>query len=269
MGVGDTILVAEYTSIYGCDSTYTLHLTVEPRIITYGADTIRACSGETVEYEGRTYNQSATDTIVLSGQNYAGGDEETWQGIDLRAMGVGDTTLVATYQTLYGCDSTYTLHLTVEPRIITYGADTIYACSGETVEYEGRTYNQSATDTIVLSGQNYAGGDSIVALEVIFSQPFHSEAYKMIIEGENEIWQEIDLSLLPVGDTILVAEYQTLHGCDSVYTLYLIVEPNTEAVPFTNADELNVQKVLIDNAVYIRKGDELFDIRGRKVTRNN
>ena len=247
-----------------------------------------------MEYEGRTYNQSATDTIVLSGQNYAGGDsivalavifsqpfleesnltitegdEETWQGIDLRAMGVGDTTLVATYQTLYGCDSTYTLHLTVEPRIITYGADTIYACSGETVEYEGRTYNQSATDTIVLSGQNYAGGDSIVALEVIFSQPFHSEAYKMIIEGENEIWQEIDLSLLPVGDTILVAEYQTLHGCDSVYTLYLIVEPNTEAVPFTNADELNVQKVLIDNAVYIRKGDELFDIRGRKVTRNN
>ena len=91
----------------------------------------------------------------------------------------------------------------------------------------------------------------------------------MIIEGENEVWQEIDLSLLPVGDTILVAEYQTLHGCDSVYTLYLIVEPNTEAVPFTNAEELNVQKVLIDNAVYIRKGEELFDIRGRKVTRNN
>ena len=292
MEVGDTILVAEYTSIYGCDSTYTLHLTVEPRIITYGADTIRACSGETVEYEGRTYNRSATDTIVLSGQNYAGGDsivalavifsqpflEEsiltitegdaaTWQGIDLSGMPVGDTTLVAGYTSFYGCDSTYTLHLTVEPRIITYGADTIYACSGEIVEYEGRTYSRSATDTIVLSGQNYAGGDSIVALEVIFSQPFHSEAYKMIKEGENEVWQEIDLSLLPVGDTILVAEYQTLHGCDSVYTLYLIVEPKTEAVPFTNAEELNVQKVLIDNAVYIRKGDELFDLRGRKVNR--
>ena len=182
-------------------------------------------------------------------------------------MPVGDTTLVAGYTSFYGCDSTYTLHLTVEPRIITYGADTIYACSGEIVEYEGRTYSRSATDTIVLSGQNYAGGDSIVALEVIFSQPFHSEAYKMIKEGENEVWQEIDLSLLPVGDTILVAEYQTLHGCDSVYTLYLIVEPKTEAVPFTNAEELNVQKVLIDNAVYIRKGDELFDLRGRKVNR--
>ena len=290
IGVGDTTLVAEYTSIYGCDSTFMLHLTVKPLIITYGAETIRACSGETVTYEGNTYSRSVTDTIVLSGRNYAGcdsivtlvvsfsqpflaesdltiaeGDEETWQNIDLSAMGVGDTTLVAEYTSIYGCDSTYTLHLTVNPRIITYGSDTIYACSGETVTYEGNTYSRSAADTILLSGQNYAGGDSIVVLAVIFSQPFYSEADRTIVEGGNEVWQEIDLSILPVGDTTLVAEYQTLHGCDSIYTLYLTVEPNTEAIPFTNAEELNVRKVLINDAVYIRKGDELFDIRGQKV----
>ena len=262
------------------------------RPTTYGDATLYVCAGEKVEYAGKTYKRPAHDSVRLEGVNYLGGDsivalvvyvrpvmrivsrdtivagtEKVWQGYDLRTVGIGDTTIVAEYSSIYGCDSTYMLHLTVKPRIITYGAETILACSGETVEYEGRTYNRSATDTIVLSGQNYAGGDSIVALEVIFSQPFHSEAYKMIKEGENEVWQEIDLSLLPVGDTILVAEYQTLHGCDSVYTLYLIVEPKTEAVPFTNAEELNVQKVLIDNAVYIRKGEELFDLRGRKVNR--
>ena len=290
-GVCDTTLVKEYQSVYGCDSIYTLHLTVKPFIITYGADTIHACSGETVIYEGKSYRQSATDSIVLSGRNYAGGDsivvlvvsfsqpfsaesyltitkgdEETWQGVDLSTIEVGDTTLVAEYTSIYGCDSIYTLHLTVEPLIITYGADTIYACSGETVTYEGKSYTQSATDTIVLSGRNYAGGDSIVVLVVSFSQPFSAESYLTITKGDEETWQGIDLSTIRVGDTTLVAEYKSVYGCDSIYVLNLTVEEKKEeAIPFTEADQVGVQKVLYQGNIYIRKGDELFDIRGIKV----
>lgn len=197
---------------------------------------------------------------------YTIGEQHTWQGIDLSEFEVGDTTLVKEYQSIYGCDSTYTLHLTVKPLIITYGADTIHACSGETVIYEGKAYKQSATDSIVLPGQNYAGGDSIVVLVVSFSQSFSAETYLTITEGDEETWQGNDLSEIAVGDTALVAEYQTVYGCDSVYILYLTVEENNkEALPFTEADQIGVQKIMKDGMLYIRKGEELFDIRGRKV----
>ena len=211
-----------------------------------------------------------------------GEEQHSWQGIDLSEFPIGDTTLVEQYQSIYGCDSIYTLHLTVKPLIITYGADTIHACSGETVIYEGKAYRQSATDSVVLSGQNYAGGDSIVVLVVSFSQSFSVEAFLTITEGDAEEWQSVDLSTIGVGDTTLVAEYQTIHGCDSTYVLYLTVEekqeepgdkpgdepgdePKDEAIPFTDADQVGVQKILYQGNIYIRKGDELFDIRGNKV----
>ena len=196
------------------------------------------------------------------------GDPETWQDMDLSLLSVGDTTLTAAYRTIYGCDSTYTLYLTVKPRIITYGNDTIYACSGETVEYEGKTYKRTTNDTITLAGQNYAGGDSLVLLAVIFSQSFSAEAFLTITEGDEETWQDMDLSLLPVGDTTLMATYQTIHGCDSTYTLYLTVEEkvdNTEALPATIAEHAGDEKVLINGTIYIRKGDALFDLSGHVV----
>ncbi len=222
-----------------------------------------------------TYGADSIITITLTlnplfhseeDMAYTIGEQHSWQGIDLSEFGVCDTTLVKEYQSVYGCDSTYTLHLTVKPLIITYGADTIHACSGETVIYEGKAYKQSATDSVVLSGQNYAGGDSIVLLVVSFSQSFSAETYLTITEGDEETWQGIDLSEFAVGDTALVAEYQTVYGCDSIYVLYLTVEENNkEALPFTEADQIGVQKIMKDGMLYIRKGEELFDIRGRKV----
>ena len=198
------------------------------------------------------------------------GEPAVWQGVELGELPVGDTTLVAPFVSVYGCDSVYTLHLTVRPLIVTYGEDSIFACSGEVVEYEGRTYRRTTNDSVLLPGRNYAGVDSIVALTVIFYQPFAAEAYMTIAEGDAETWQDKDLSLFPVGDTTLVAEYQTVHGCDSTYTLYLTVEEKTEPVdpkedlPHTEADLTGVHKIMKNGTLYIRKGDELFDLSGRK-----
>ena len=136
---GDTTLVAAYTATTGCDSTYVLHLTVRPHITTYGNDTIHLCAGESYTYEGKTYRRSTTDSVLLAQPNQFGGDsivelvvyvypvvsmtlnntivegeQETWQGFDLSELPVGDTTLVAVYTSVHGCDSTYVLHLTVE-----------------------------------------------------------------------------------------------------------------------------------------------------------
>ena len=228
-------------TIYGADSIITFTLTLNPLFV-------------------------SEQTISMKV-----GEAQTWRGVDLSTFAIGDTTLVEQYQSIFGCDSTYILHLNVKPLIITYGADTVVACTGETVMYEGRIYKRSATDTIVLSGRNYAGGDSIVAFTVLFYQSFEAEATMTITEGDAEEWQGVDLSRLSAGDTVLVAEYQTIHGCDSLYTLFLTVEekteePKDEAVPFTDAAQVGVEKVLYRGEIYIRKGDELFDLRGRKLT---
>ena len=135
----DTVLMAPYLTVSGCDSTYVLYLTVKPRITTYGTDTVHLCAGESYVFEGKTYRRTTTDSVLLAEKNMYGGDsivelvvyvypvlsieasatiiegeQESWQGYDLSEMLVGDTTLVATYVSEHGCDSTYVLYLTVE-----------------------------------------------------------------------------------------------------------------------------------------------------------
>lgn len=141
---GDTTLVVNYTSMEGCDSTHVLHLSVLPMIVTTGDDTLYVCSGETVTYEGKTYKRSTKDSVLVSEKNIYGGDsivalvvkglpamrltlertitvgeEAEWQDYDLSTIGLGDTTLVAAYTSVNGCDSTYTLYLTVVEQVAT------------------------------------------------------------------------------------------------------------------------------------------------------
>jgi len=289
---GDTTLVAPYTSVHGCDSVYTLHLSVLPWITTYGNDTVRFCEGDEAVYEGKIYTQSATDSILLSLPNQYGcdsivvlvaemypvahdtaeqtiteGENLTWQGYDLSLMPVGDATLVAAYTSTHGCDSTYTLRLTVLPKLTTYGNDTIRLCEGDEMEYEGKIYTQSTVDSVLLSQPNQYGGDSIVELVVqVFPVTFISEE-DSITKGDNVNWQGYDLSELPVGDTTLVAIYTSVNGCDSIYTLHLIVLPDlNEAIePVEPTESYRVEKYFRDGLIYIRKGDAWYDLMGVRI----
>ena len=47
------------------------------------------------------------------------GDDAEWQHIDLGQLPVGDTTLVAVYTAANGCDSTYTVSVTVKEKVAT------------------------------------------------------------------------------------------------------------------------------------------------------
>lgn len=293
---GDTTLVAAYQTIYGCDSTYTLHLTVLPRPTTYGADTLYTCSGESVVYEGKTYRRPTQEDVLLQEKNQFGGDsivsltvlvyprmklqtektiyigaEEIWQGYDLSLLAIGDTTLTAQYQTIHGCDSIYILQLHVLERPTTYGQDTLHLCQGDEAEYAGRVYAETLTDSIMLEEKNLLGGDSIMVLQVIAHPVSYVTDEMTIEEGDSIVWQGQDLSLMPVGDTTLVAQYTTIYGCDSTYVLYLtvkekpvIVDPH-EGVDQVQSEELPCKKVLRDGQLYIRRGEELFDLTGRKV----
>lgn len=152
------------------------------------------------------------------------GAEESWQGRDLSLLPEGDTTLVAAYQTIHGCDSTYTLRLTVLPRPTTYGTDTLYTCSGESVTYEGKNYRRPTQEDVLLSVKNQFGGDSIVSLTVLVYPKMKLQTEKTIYVGAEENWQGYDLSQMAIGDTTLTAQYQTIHGCDSIYILQLHVQ---------------------------------------------
>ena len=286
--LGDTTLVAAYSSAYGCDSTYTLHLSVLPNPTVFGADTLDVCDGDSVFFHGRKYTADAVDTILLEEKNIFGGDsivvlvvnthplyldeaEQTimvgdttpWQGIDLSLLPLGDTTLVAAYSSAYGCDSVYTLHLSVIPRPTTYGKDTLLVCAGETVEYNGKTYKRSTQEEVVLPGANIYGGDSIVSLVVTVLPAMRVKSSQTITEGTEEVWQDIDLSLIPAGDTTLTVTYPTIHGCDSTFILNLTVVVATPT-GINNVQEKTrpAEKFFLNGQLYIRKDERLYTPQG-------
>lgn len=288
---GDTTLVASYHTIFGCDSVYTLQLTILPRPTTYGNDTIYLCAGETAVYDGHTYKRTTIDSVLLSTPNqYEGdsivelvvyvfpkmkltasqtiyeGDQQEWEHIDLSQMPIGDTTLTVTYTSIHGCDSIYVLNLTVQERPTTYGYDTIHQCGGE-----------STNDTIYMEGANRFGGDSIL-YRTTLAHPEVSETEALrITEGDSIEWEGYDLSELPAGETILVANYETEFGCDSIRTLYLLIDekqdtipvdpidpPDDEAIDNCNAVNTATRKIIVNGQLFIRKGDDYYDLFGRK-----
>jgi len=290
--LGDTTLVAEYVSVSGCDSVHTLRLHVISRPTTYGSLTIHLCEGETAEYEGNTYDVGTEKSVLLAAKNQFGGDsvvemkvlghplfsseeertirkgeKETWQNRDLSMMPVGDTTLVADYVSVYGCDSVYTLRLKVLALPTTYGADTLNICAGEKVTYEGRTYKRPCTDSVLVSTPNRFGGDSVVVLAVYVRPNMRLSANKTITAGETAEWQHFDLSAFPVGDTTLVAEYTSVYGCDSVYTLHLVVMGKTPAATdrVRSSEHEGARKIFMNGHVYIRRDEWLYDLTGKRV----
>ncbi|MBQ7996438.1 MAG: hypothetical protein IJ249_02080 [Paludibacteraceae bacterium] len=290
--VGDTTIVAEYKTIHGCDSTYTLLLHVQTPPTHYGELNVSLCSGEKFVYEGKTYKKTTTATVVLAQKNMYGGDsiveltvnvypkmlmessmtiimgtDTTWENIDLSVLPVGDTTLVAAYKNIQGCDSTFTLHLTVEPIPTAYGEYEAAFCEGDSVEYAGTWYYEATETEILLKENSTLGGDSIVRLTVTVHPVESTEETRQIMLGTQEIWNEIDFSALPLGDTTLVVKGTTEYGCDSTHTLYLTVVENTAtAIDQTQADlQPAAAKELRNGLIYIRKGDNLYDVCGRKV----
>ncbi len=255
--VGDTTLVVEYATIAGCDSIFTLHLSVVERPTTYGEENFTTCAGNTVEYAGRVYSETTEkDSILIDQKNTLGGDsivvvnvvilpvpaieEEPqtvivgmpgeWQGIDLSTLPVGDTTLVATFTASNGCDSTRTVLVSVLTPPTTYGEEQLTACAGASVEYEGKVYTRPVkNDSVLIAQKNMYGGDSIVVVTVSMRYGKRIEdGNKTVIVGMPGEWQGIDLSVLPLGDTTLVATYTAANGCDSTFTVNItVVTPPT------------------------------------------
>ena len=225
----------------GCDSVLTLNVTILPKEIDCETivviDSVTICYGESYKWRGVDYSASGVykdtlqsaqgcDSIVTlnltvlpevvgteENATICYGETYTWRGVDYSVSGVYKDTL----QTDKGCDSIVTLNLTVLPEVVgTEENATI--CYGESYKWCGVEYSESGVyrDTL----QSTQGCDSIVTLNLIVLPSYIFADTITIQEGDSYLWREDTYEEAGVySDSLL-----TINGCDSVYTLILIVE---------------------------------------------
>ena len=294
-GLGQVSITASQAGngVYNAAEQVTKVLTIIPAETSY-AYTAAICEGDAYSDEnfenltaGGPYydtipNMYGTDSVIVltlqvnpvylfdeGSREIYQGTEETWQGVELSQLPVGDTLLVAEYATVSGCDSVYKLALSVVVRPTTYGNENFVICAGDTAEYAGKKYTRPTVDgPILIEEKNIYGGDSLVTVNVNVLPLKHiDDAPMTITEGDEVEWQHIELKELPVGDTTLVAVYTAANGCDSTYTITVSVkEKVATGLNQSKANSERVRKTIINGRLYIRKGETLYDCLGGKVT---
>ncbi len=145
------VYYANYTSSKGCDSIFTLNLTVHPVY---------------------SFTQSH---IMCSGDSY------TWQGTNYTFPG----TYTVNYTTEYGCDSNYTLNLSVRQAYAFSESHTI--CSGDVFSWHGSNY--SSTGTYTLNFNTAGGCDSIYTLNLTVKPVYAFTDNHTMCKGESYTWQ--------------------------------------------------------------------------------
>ena len=199
-------------------------------------------------------------------------DEGQWRGQDLSTFQPGEYLLTDSLVSMHGCDSVYVLHLEVlevlpvaEP---TYSEYQAVVCRGDSVEYLGQFYRHNEDRQIVLEGQNYQGGDSIIHL-LIRQLPAITITQSLTVQQDTEfVWQEQMVDCSQAGEQILTAAYASASSCDSVYVLNLVVEekPLVDALEQLSTAH-KAKKIIHNGQVFILRDDQWFNVLGGKVQR--
>ena len=229
---------ATLLNIHGCDSIVTLQLSVNP--IVTGSETITICQGQLpFTWQGQTLTAAGTTTATL--QNVVGCDSiatlhlivnpnvtstqyiticqgalpYSWNNQSLTAAGIYTVLL----HNINGCDSTVTLTLNVNPNVT--GTQNITICQGA-LPYSWNNQSLTAAGTYTALLHNINGCDSTVTLHFIVNP---NVAYT-----ENITICEEQLPFTWNGQTLMsagtrTATLQNIHGCDSIVTLQLSVNP--------------------------------------------
>ncbi|MCQ2224637.1 MAG: T9SS type B sorting domain-containing protein [Paludibacteraceae bacterium] len=224
--------VDELKTIHGCDSIVTLHLTVNDTFHVSVYDTI--CNGDEYIFGGKPYTKAGSyvdelktiygcDSIVTLyltvhdtfhitvHDTICDGEEYIFGGKPYTVAG----TYVDELKTIHGCDSIVTLHLTVNDTFHVTVKDTI--CNGETYRFGIHSYTEAGTYVDEL--KTIHGCDSIVTLHLTVHDTSHVSVYDTICNGDEYIFGGKPYT--KAGS--YVDELKTIHGCDSIVTLYLTV----------------------------------------------
>jgi len=261
----------DYTHVFaggnanGCDSTVTLHLTInEP---TTGDTTAVECDSFDW-YENTNLTQSGDYTHVFAGGNAAGCDSIVTLHLTINEPTTGDTTAVecghfdwyersnltqsGDYTHVFvggnanGCDSTVTLHLTInEP---TTGDTTAVEC-GHFDWYDHTNITESGDYKHVFVGGNANGCDSTVTLHLTINEPTTGDT--TAVECERFDWYEHE-NLTRSGDYTHVFVGGNANGCDSILTLHLTIhEPTTGDTTAVECDSFD----WYENTTLTQSGD--------------
>lgn len=123
---------------------------------------------------------------------------------------------------------------------------TQYICPGSAYQINGHSYTATGSyfDTLV----NIYGCDSIIQTNVVLSQTYQYNRSVNICQGQT--YTDGTSSFTTAGNYTL--HYQTVHGCDSIINLNLVVYPSYSAVHYdTICDN---QSVHIGNYVHNQTG---------------
>jgi len=261
---GDTLTLAgvytdTLTSIFGCDSTVTLTLTVLP----VSDSTLEAsfCAGDFYEFNGDSLTAGGVYTVVLT--NSVGCDStvtlnltelETSQ-TDLEATICAESTYLfdgqelaesGVYTAIYtneaGCDSTVTLNLTVSPALVGFIQAAI--CSDSSYDFHGDILTMSGLYTTLLTTAN--GCDSTVTLSLTVLPVSSTGVDASICTGES---YDFNGDTLTAGG-IYTAVLTNANGCDSTITLTLVeLAPSQTALVAT----------ICSDDTYLFDGEELSE----------
>ena len=208
-----------------------------------------------------TYSYSEQATIAMD-QTYS------WQGTEYKNLVPGTFKDTVALKTIHGCDSVYTLELTVEPIDYSFSEE-LTVCQNEEITWREKTLPTNEAGVTVFNDSllSIYNTDSVFTLTLTVLPTYRQEDSKTITEGDSEIWEGIDLSVIPAGDSTLLAEYKAVNGCDSVMVLHLTVDTKIGTGLFDSNDEKSVaKKVLHNGRIYIiRKDESIYDLLGNKI----
>jgi|GEM_PF-6583943 len=250
------------TTVNGCDSITTLHLTIHPATDT----TINAeiCWGEiyqenhfyinSTEYESITTERelefqkdstsqygcdstihlnliihpvrdSVINITLLQGQSY------TINGFSVYTDTVTiskDTTFIRSIQTINGgCDSIVTLNVQIWANDIVEFTDTI--CNNE--YYTEHNFNVNTTDTHIQHLSNIHGADSMVYLYLTVMPTYDTTINEQICYGdiyqENNFYIDTRNYANVINDSLVSFQKDSVsqYGCDSIIRLNLLIHP--------------------------------------------
>ena len=236
-GINEIVLQNQY----GCDSTITLTLTVNP---TYApVFDVVICEGESYAFNGQSYTEAGTytaslqtingcDSVVTLNLSVTPLNNQTFNATICEGETYNENGFMANESGTYtrevvenGCTSIWTLNLTVLPVY----AQTISAtiCEGESYAFNGQSYTEAGTYTASL--QTINGCDSVVTLNLSVT-PLNNQTFNATICA-GEIYNQNGFMANESGTyTREVVE----NGCTSTWTLNLTVLPlQTETIDET------------------------------------
>ncbi len=227
--------VQHFQTVNGCDSAVTLHLTIHNSV----AQTVETAACNSYTWNNETYTQSGTyvqqfqtvngcDSVVTLNLTVNHSNDVQYSaevcaetryvgyGFDTLFTTAGTRTLVHQGQNVYGCDSTTTLTLTVNPVYRRTINQTI--CETATYNFNGRILNTAGTYYDTLSTVN--GCDSMITLNLSVANEYETILHADICQGQTYTLNGFNENTTGVYTQ---TGMHAANGCDSTSLLYLTV----------------------------------------------